>query len=146
MKYLSLLLSVPLSIGGLSQQTNDSTTIARLLIADYATMDNMNIPEHLNNLTTDYLLIEHGEVWNIETELDSIYRKNANKTFKRTDFFTFKTVKISGDMAYAVWHLRSEFREGDNVRVRVWNESGAFRKEQGRWKIALIHSTPERQK
>jgi ketosteroid isomerase-like protein len=126
-------------------QQNDSTTIAQLLKADYATMGTLDIPTHLRNLTNDYYLIEHGEVWDIETELDSIYRKNANRVVTRTDFFTFKTIKAAGDMAYAIWHLKSEFRENGNLRVKVWNESGVFRKEQGQWKIALIHSSPASQ-
>jgi len=126
-------------------QQNDSTTIAQLLKADYTTMGTLDIPTHLRNLTNDYHLIEHGEVWDIETELDSIYRKNANKVFTRTDFFTFKMIKAAGDMAYAIWHLKSEFRENGNVRIKVWNESGVFRKEQGQWKIALIHSSPAKQ-
>lgn len=129
-----------------SQKNNDSATIVQLLKADYATMDNMDINAHLNNVTGDYLLIENGDVWDINTELDSIYRKYSNKTFRRSDFFTIKLVKVSGNMAYAVWYLRSEFNDKGDVRVKTWNESGAFRKEQGRWKIALIHSTPERHK
>ena len=53
----------------------------------------------------------------------------------------------SGDMAYAIWNLRSEFREnGKLVRERVWNESGVFRRLNGYWKIALIHSSLEPKK
>ena len=126
-------------------QQNDSTTIAQLLKADYVTMATRDIPTHLGNLTSDYRLIEHGEIWNTETELDSIYRKDLERVFTRTDFFTFKTIKVSGDMAYAIWHLKSEIRENGTLKVKVWNESGVFRKEGGRWKIALIHSSPERQ-
>jgi ketosteroid isomerase-like protein len=48
-------------------------------------------------------------------------------------------------MAYAIWHLKSEFKEDGNVKIKVWNESGVFRKEKGQWKIALIHSTPAKQ-
>jgi len=146
MKHLFLLFGMLLSLSCFTQARNDSTAIVQLLKADYATMDNMDMTAHINNVTKDYVLIEHGEVWDINTELDSIYRKNAGKTYKRTDFFTFRTVTISGDMAYAIWHLRSEYNDNGIVRVRVWNESGVFRKEQGQWKIALIHSTPERQK
>lgn len=95
-------------------------------------MDNMDTIAHLNNVTGDYFLIEKGDVWDINMELDSIYRKFSNKTFKRTDFFTIELVKVSGNIAYAVWHLRSEFNDNGNIRAVTWNESGAFRKEQGR--------------
>jgi ketosteroid isomerase-like protein len=141
MKWHFLLIAFLFSLESISQQANDSASIVQLLKADYATMDNMDIKAHVNNLTQDYYLIEKGEVWDINTELDSIYRKNINKTFKRTDFFTIKLVKVSGDMAYAIWHLKSEYNDQGRVTERAWNESGVFRREDNRWKIALIHSS-----
>ena len=128
-------------------QRNDSTLIVQLIKDDYATMGSMDSTAHLRNVTSDYHLIEKGEIWDIQTELDSIYRLNSNRSIVRSDFFTIKTVKIKGDMAYAFWHLRSEFREnGKLFREVAWIESGVFRKEQERWKIALIHSSYERRK
>src|SRR5262249_31295825 len=100
---------------------------------------------HLSNVTKDYLLIERGEIWSAKTEVDSLYRKYADRKFTRTDFFDIKKVKISGDMAYGAWHLRSEFKENGATTELAWNESGVFRKEDGHWKIALIHSSRERQ-
>jgi hypothetical protein len=141
MKQLLLLSYILSSLNCLSQQANDSTAIIQMLKQDYATMGNMDIPTHLNNVTNDYLLIEHGQIWDIKGELDSIYRKYANDKSTRTDFFSIKKVTISGDMAYGVWYLRSEFKENGKTTERAWNESGVFRKELGRWKIALIHST-----
>ena len=146
-KHISCFLLLFIFIAGspVFAQKTDSITIAQLLKEDYATMGTRDIPTHLRNLTPDYYLIEHGEVWDIETELDSIYRKDAGRSITRTDFFTFKTIKVSNGMAYAIWHLKSELKEDGNVKIKVWNESGVFRKEKGQWKIALIHSTPAKQ-
>ena len=141
MKQLLPLCYILLSLNCFSQQSNDSAAIIQMLKQDYATMGNMDIPTHLNNVTNDYLLIEHGQIWDIKGELDSIYRKYANDKSTRSDFFSIKKVTISGDMAYGVWYLRSEFKENGNTTELAWNESGVFRKEGGRWKIALIHST-----
>ena len=140
MKYISLLLFGLCSLDCLSQ-TNDSATIVKLLKEDYATMGSLDIEAHLNNLTNDYLLLEHGQVWNAKTEVDSFYRRYADSVFIRTDFFTITTIKISGDMAYGVWFLRSEFKQNGTVTELRWNESGVFRRENTRWKIALIHSS-----
>ena len=141
MKQLLLSWYILFSLHCFSQKASDSAAIIQMLKQDYATMGSMDIPTHLNNVTSDYLLIEHGKIWDINGELDSIYRKDANETFTRTDFFSIKKVTIAGDMAYGVWYLRSEFKENDKTTELSWNESGVFRKEQGRWKIALIHST-----
>jgi len=145
MKYIFLLSFALRSFECFSQQTNDSVTIVKLLKEDYATMGSLDVKTHLTNLTDDYLLLEHGEIWNAKTEVDSIYRKYADSLFTRTDFFTIKKVNISGDMAYGVWYLRSEFKQNGRITELAWNESGVFRREEGRWKIALIHSSREKQ-
>jgi ketosteroid isomerase-like protein len=143
--HIFLLLFALASLDCSSQPANDSATIVKLLKEDYATMGSLDIKAHLTNLTNDYLLLEHGRIWDAKTEVDSIYRKYADSIFTRTDFFTIKTLKISGNMAYGVWHLRSEFRQNGTITELTWNESGVFRKEKGGWKIALIHSSRERQ-
>jgi len=148
LKFISLFLPLILCISNIvSAQQKDSTLIVQLLKDDYATMSTLDISAHLRNVTKDYRLIENGQLWDINTELDSIYRRDINHHLIRTDFFSIKTIKVSGDMAYAIWHLRSEWMEnGKLVKERVWNESGVFRKEKEYWKIALIHSSLEQQK
>jgi len=104
----------------------------------------MDTSAHLRNVTNDYFLIEGGQIWDIETELDSLYRRVSKRTIIRSNYFTIKTVKVSGDMAYAIWNLRSEFKEnGKLVREKVWNESGVFRRQKSAWKIAFLHSSLE---
>ena len=147
LKFTTLFLVFVLTTSNMvSAQQDDSTLIIQLLKDDYATMGTLDIEAHVRNVTSDYRLIERGQIWDIQTELDSIYR-NGNRSIIRSDFFSIKTVKLSGDMAYAIWNLRSEFREnGKLVRERVWNESGVFRRLNGYWKIALIHSSLEPKK
>lgn len=147
-KLTSLFLALNLCIcTQVSAQQSDSTILVQLLKDDYATMSTRDISAHLRNVTSDYHLIERGEIWNLEKELDEIYRSVSDTSLIRTDFFTIKTVKIVGDMAYAIWHLRSEFKkDGKLVTERLWNESGVFRRETGHWRIALIHSSLEPKK
>jgi ketosteroid isomerase-like protein len=124
-------------------QSKDSTAIVKLLKSDYTTMGNWDIKTHINNCTADYLLIEEGEVWNLEKE-KQYYQSNAGRVLQRKDVFTFKKIRISGDMAYAVYFLKSEMTEKGVLTVKTWNESAVFRKVGGQWKIALIHSTPSK--
>ncbi len=131
---------ISLMAGG---QTKDSLAIVNLLKSDYGTMGNWDIKTHSNNCTTDYLLIEEGEVWNLEKE-KLYYKSNAGRVVQRKDFFTFNKIRISGDMAYAVYFLKSEMTEKGLLTVKTWNESAVFKKQGGQWKIALIHSTPSK--
>lgn len=119
----------------------DSTEIAQLIRDDYATMQTNDTVAHLKNVTADYVLIEHDQVWDLKMEFDSIYRSPVKKTSTRTDHFNFRSIKVYDDFAYAIWLLRSDMVRNGESFSRNWNESGVLRKEDGRWKIALIHST-----
>jgi ketosteroid isomerase-like protein len=145
LKFTSLFSGFILCIGNIvSAQQNDSTLIVQLLKDDYATLGTRDTSAHLRNVTNDFFLIEGGQIWDIETELDSLYRRVSKRTIIRSNYFTIKTVKVSGDMAYAIWNLRTEFKEnGKLVREKVWNESGVFRRQKSAWKIAFLHSSLE---
>ena len=124
-----------------SQENNDSSAIIKLLINDYKTMVNWDIKSHIENCTENYLLVENGEVWDIKKETE-YYFKNANRVIDRKDFFDIKYVRIYGDLAYAVYNLRSDITENGDLKVKTWLESTIFRKIKDKWKIELINSTP----
>ena len=143
MKYLICLFCLSFSAIALSQK-NDTTTIIQLLKSDYGTMRNMDLKKHMSNCTEDYLLIEAGETWNMEQE-SKWYKDDANKVTDRKDNFDFKYIRIDGNFAYAVYTLRSDITKEGKLTQKNWNESAIFRKMNGEWKIALIHSTPIKQ-
>jgi hypothetical protein len=89
----------------------------------------------------DYLLIEAGEIWNMEKEAQW-YNDPSSKVSDRKDRFEFKYIRIDKNMAYAVYNLKSDILKEGKAIQKNWNESAIFRKVNGEWKIALIHSTP----
>jgi len=123
-----------------SQNKKDSTEIMQLLKADYKTMVTSDIKTHRANCTDDYLLIEDGEIWNMEKEA-AYYKQNEKRVIEREDHFDLHYMKISGNNAYIVYNLKSDIRENGKLTQKNWNESVVFRKETDKWKIALIHST-----
>jgi len=123
-----------------AQYKNDSAVIVQLLKEDYSTLQNWNVQKHIANCTRDYLLIENGEIWDLQKEVAS-YKANAKRILQRTDSFNILTVKVFGNLAYDVHHLRSVIVENNRSITKEWNESVVFRKEEDRWKIALIHSS-----
>lgn len=140
MKYSLLIFFLIVSMKIFSQGKNDSIEIIQLLKDDYKTMVTSDIKKHMAYCTDDYLLIENGEVWNMEKEAE-YYKQNTRRVIERSDYFDFKYIKISGNTAYAVYNLKSDIRESGKLTQKNWNESAIFRKIDGRWKIALIHST-----
>ena len=140
MKYSLLIFFLIVSMKILSQGKNDSVEIIQLLKDDYKTMVTSDIKKHIGYCTDDYLLIENGEIWTMEKEAE-YYKQNAQRVIERSDYFDFKYIKISENTAYAVYNLRSDITENGKLTQKNWNESAVFRKLDGRWKIAHIHST-----
>lgn len=140
MKYFICALFVFISLISFSQKS-DSTVIIQLLKNDYKTMLSMDLNKHVSNCTEDYLLIEAGDIWNMEKE-SKWYKDDANKVSDRKDNFDFKHIRIEGNIAYAVYNLKSDIIKEGKFAQKNWNESVVFRKVNGEWKIALIHSTP----
>jgi hypothetical protein len=141
MRYIFTILSIIAFHMGYSQESSDSTEIVYVLKEDYKTMVTHDINKHKSFCTDDYLLIENGEIWNMEREAID-YRKKAHTVIQRFDYFDFKYFKIENSTAYAVYGLKSDITESGKLTTRYWNESAIFRKVDGSWKIALIHSTP----
>jgi len=141
MKYVLSLFLLLLTVQTIAQYKTDSVAIVDLLKDDYKTMGTWNIERHIKNCTTNYLLIEEGEIWDMEKE-SKYYKSNSHRKINRKDYFDIKHIRIYGNTAYAVYSLKSDITENSQLTVRKWNESAIFRKLNGRWLIELIHSTP----
>ena len=141
MKYRLLILTLFISITILAQEKKDSLEIVQLLKEDYHTMQTHDINKHRGYCTDNYLLIENGEIWNMDNEADG-YKKDAHRVFDRKDYFDFKYIRIFENIAYAVYNLKSDIVENGILTQKNWNESVIFRKIEDEWKIELIHSTP----
>lgn len=91
--------------------------------------------------TTDFHLLEDGEIWNLDTLVNRIMpRKNAG--IKRVNEFEFIRLEQKGSMAWVSYHNTAIFSKGDKQRISKWIESAVLQKEKGRWKIQMLHSTP----
>jgi len=122
------------------QYKADSTAIITLLMDDYSAVSKLDTGKHRQNCTYDYVLVEEGEVWGIQRELDYFEELRIRKQTRKNQF-SINLVKISGATAYAVYALSSEIKTGNEVKKFNWLETAIFRKVNNRWKIALIHST-----
>ena len=123
-----------------SQGKNDSIILVNLLKEDYKTMVTWDIQKHQQFCTDNYLLIEHGEMWDMGKEKE-YYKTNGHRKIERKDNFNFRKLKVYGNTAYAVYNLQSAIKEDGKAKIKIWNESVIFRKIKNDWKIELIHST-----
>lgn len=126
-----------------AQYKTDSSAVIALIQYDYKTVGNFDTVQHRLNCTPDYQLVEEGEVWDINQEIDYIWKLAMLKQYRLNEF-VIKSVKLNGPTAYAVYELTSTISMQGFSRSYTWLETAIFRKIRKRWKIALIHSTLQR--
>lgn len=142
-KHLIRIITLLFSVSAFSQNENDSLLITRLIIDDYETLSNVDVNGHISNVTDDYILIEDGNIWDLEDEIKYLF--NPTKV-KRTNEFKFLNIDIGNETAVVIYKLKSTFDDKRKTSEKNWSESIVCKKINGVWKISLIHSTPIRGK
>ena len=101
-------------------------------------------PQSLDTYCTqDFLLLETGEVWDMDKMRNYLDRASKQKSkVIRFNSFDFIEIKIEGKMAWVAYHNKAEFKSGEKVVKELnWLESAtAILTEEG-WKLQLLHST-----
>jgi ketosteroid isomerase-like protein len=123
-----------------AQNGKDSLTIIQLIKADYKALGENDVEARKRNCTADYQLIEDGELWTMEKEVAYMLSKK-DQPLVRADTFRFISVQVKGDMAFAVYDLRSAVTRSGVTKHYHWMESAVMVRSSGTWKIRLIHST-----
>ncbi len=123
-----------------SAQASDDNAVTQAIKYNYAAYSGFDEQKYRATTTDDFILLEHGEL--IDREADVANMAKPGIGFRRTDDFDFHSVAIERDLAYAVYVLRSEsYDDIKGARSREWLESAILRRVDGRWKMALLHST-----
>jgi hypothetical protein len=93
--------------------------------------------------TSDIKIIENGQVWNIDTlaRFTSVKRPDD---YKRINTLQFIETVVKGKIAWTSYYNQAEVFSKGKTSVRKWMESIVFVKEDGLWKIRLMHSTPHK--
>ncbi|HSQ28567.1 MAG TPA: DUF4440 domain-containing protein [Gemmatimonadaceae bacterium] len=120
----------------------DDEAAVKRLVAEYYDVFYRGRDEHKYRtlLTADYLLLEKGQIMDAASDIASM--PAPGNSYRRTDAFAFRSVKVHGDMAYAVYFLTSSISEhGDKAREVKWLESLIARRGASGWRVALLHST-----
>jgi len=91
-------------------------------------------------LTEDYQFLENGELFDADGDIALMPKPDSG--YERTDTFDFRYIKVEGDIAYAVYFLKSDIWEKMNGAIhKEYLESTILRRSGDGWKIALLHST-----
>jgi len=90
--------------------------------------------------TTDFLLLEDGEVWTIDTLVAKINAMKGREV-KRVNELKFVKTEVNGNTAWVAYHNTAVFKMGERSRKVEWLESAVLQKKGNSWQIRMLHST-----
>ena len=105
----------------------------------FAAMSNHDGKAMQETATEDFQLLEHGEDWTMQKLVDAVQPKG--EPYERKNFFKQIRARQQGDVAWVSYWNKAEIRRESGLRTVVWLESAVMVREDGRWKIQLLHST-----
>lgn len=136
-KIFIFLVLITIGLHAAAQQKND---IQAPVIRLFDGMSAMNNDAIKAELSTDFTLLENGKVWNTDS-LTTAINKGKGMDIKRVNKFEFLKTEQAGNTAWVSYYNTAELEfKGRQITVR-WLESAVLVKEQGKWKIKLLHST-----
>lgn len=146
-QFLIMLMAVT-AIGQNSEKTKEDQ-IEDLITNSFQKIFSDMDPQALDTYCTkDFLLLETGEVWDMDKMRNYLKQAGERKTeVKRINSFDFIEIKIEGKTAWVAYYNKAEFMSGDKlIREMNWLESAtAILTEEG-WKLQLLHSTMAKEK
>lgn len=91
--------------------------------------------------TNDVAFYEYGQAWNLDTLISKAIRLNTAPDFRRINTINFINTAIRGKVAWTTYNNRADITmNGKQITIK-WLETVVLVKEQGRWKINVLHSS-----
>lgn len=143
-KFFILLLFFFLAFSSLpiqAQKSDEKEKVNHVLTRFFDGISVLDIKLMKQYVTNDFLLLEGGDVWNMDTV--AVYL-NQLKTgsFSRTNHLNFIRTEITGNTAWVAYNNAADMNINGKKRNVQWLESAVLVKEGNEWKIQLLHSTP----
>lgn len=139
-----LILFITASATAQNSTESDEALIKGLIRDSFQDIFSNLDPETLGKYyTKDFILLENGEVWDMEmiTNYMDRARQQENQP-ERINSFDFVEIQIEGNTAWTAYHNKASFeKEGEVVGEMNWLESATAIKTEEGWKLQMLHST-----
>lgn len=143
MKTLLVLVALLFSTTAFSQ-TSDVRQVEQLIQDSFDEIfSNYNAEKLTDFYTEDFILLEHGEVWDMAFIRNYLGKAKSNPNPPtRTNRFEYIKTIVEGDRAWIAYHNYATISlDGQVLRELYWLESAtAIRTENG-WRLDMLHST-----
>jgi len=145
MKYSDFLLIVGLLLWTACSKSSiedDEKNIKRVLTDYFDGIKSHNRNKMNENTTSDYVLFENGKVWNNDSLWQDIQSFKDQTIQFRFDNFKFI---IDNNIGHVSYHNHGDIFIKDTLNNTIeWIENATFIKENNKWIIAFLHSTPRK--
>lgn len=141
---LLLMLFLTASAAAQTSTESDEELIKDLIVDSFQDIFSNLDPETLGTYYTEgFLLLENGEVWDLEIITNYMNRANQQQNQpERINSFEFIETRIEGKMAWTAYHNKASFeKDGEVVGEMNWLESATAIKTEDGWKLQMLHST-----
>jgi hypothetical protein len=133
---LAALLIPALSFSQNAEQNKVNNTIKAM----FDGLSELSLEKIKKNSTADLMILEHGEIWNMDTIAAKISElRSLNPT--RINSFEFIKTEITGQTAWVAYDNRAIVTINGQKIEYHWLESAFLIKEGNEWKIKMLHST-----
>ena len=120
-------------------------SIKATIVRFFDGLTELNESKLKESTTADFILLENGEVWNLDTLINRI-RPRKQMNFKRVNSFNFINTQQNAEVAWVSYENTADITMNDKQRTVKWLESAVLKKQSGKWRIVLLHSTVINQK
>ena len=122
-------------------QTSEKAEVQQVITRFFDALSVANIPLMKAEVSDDFILLENGEIWTIDTLANKISRPKP-EGYLRQNSFDFLSTKTDKNRAYVYYKNKAEISSKTRNTTIKWLESAILRKEKGRWRMEFMHSTP----
>jgi len=116
---------------------NARQTITQMLTG----IGDRNLPMIRRYTTPDFLILEDGHLYNLDSISKDIARTRRFAAYKRVNHIYFATTRINGNAAWLAFTDIADVTKNGKTTTESFLESAFLIKLKGAWKVYMIHST-----
>lgn len=133
---LAVLLIPAISFAQITEQAKVNNTIVAL----FKGLADLSIEQIRNTSTEDLIILEHGEIWNMDTIVAKLNKLKALNPV-RVNSFDFVKTEVRDNTAWVAYHNKATVTiNGQKVQYH-WLESAVLVKQGNDWKVKMLQST-----
>lgn len=121
-------------------QNAEHNKVNNAIVAMFDGLAELSLEKIKKNSTADLMILEHGEIWNMDTIAAKIIElKPLNLT--RINSFKFIKTEIIDQTAWVAYDNKAVVTMNGQKIEHHWLESAVLVKKGNEWKVKLLHST-----